>query len=77
MQGQQLDSSSANTGERAGDRASERPVEQSLSFLDVIALGDEAKQSRQSKQDQGKAVASPGSAKAPPEVVAAACPSSA
>jgi len=78
MQGQPFESNrESKTGEAAGDRANERPVEQALSFLDVIALDNEAKQSRQSKQDQGKTVAFPGSAKAPPEGAAAACPTSA
>ncbi|MBP9090902.1 PDZ domain-containing protein [bacterium] len=78
MQGQQFESNSesnsAENGARVGERANERPVEQSLSFLDVIASESELKQS---KYGQAKSVASPGSAKAPPEGAAVACPTSA
>ncbi len=85
MQGQRLESNSESSraqaservSEMVGDSANERPVEQSLSFLDLIASDDKAKQSSQSKKDQGKAVASSGSAKAPPEVAPSACPTSA
>lgn len=78
MQGQPFESNSesnsAKTGESVGERANERSVEQSLSFLDVIAAD---KEPTQSKKGRGKSVSSSGSAKAPPEVDTAACPTSA
>ncbi|MFA7336083.1 MAG: S41 family peptidase [Candidatus Obscuribacterales bacterium] len=77
MQGQPFELKSElkseSNSKKAGERAHERPVAQSLSFLDVVAFDDQAKQSNQSP----KSVASPGSAKAPPEVATAACPTSA
>lgn len=77
MQGQPFELKSElkseSNSKKTGERAHERPVAQSLSFLDVVAFDDQAKQSNQSP----KSVASPGSAKAPPEVATAACPTSA
>lgn len=73
MQGQPFESNSAKIGESANQQSIET---QSLSFLDVVGADGQDKHSNQSKK-LVESVGSSGSAKAPPEVAAAACPTSA